>query len=193
MDGGGPVWRRGKNHPVTVLAGLKTKLGADAQMTYVDGPKLSKVYPGLLDMMTGNKPLPPPTAEETADWVAKVKAAAADADVVIAVMGENASMSSEAASRATLDLPGIQEQMLEAAVSTGKPVVLVLREWAAARYSVGIGACAGDSGGVVSGNGRRQCGGGCAVRRCKPGRKTAGELAANCGRRAALLQPQPDA
>ena len=35
-------------------------------------------------------------------------------------------MSSEAASRATLDLPGIQEQMLEAAAATGKPVVLVL-------------------------------------------------------------------
>ncbi len=115
-----------KDHAVTVLAGLKTKLGADVQVTYVDGPKLSKVYPGLLDMMTGNKPTPPPTAEETVDWVAKTKAAAADADVVIAVMGEAASMSSEAASRATLDLPGIQQQMLEAAVSTGKPVVLVL-------------------------------------------------------------------
>ena len=35
-------------------------------------------------------------------------------------------MSSEAASRATLDLPGIQEQMLEAVAATGKPVVLVL-------------------------------------------------------------------
>jgi beta-glucosidase len=115
-----------KNHPVTVLAGLKAKLGADAQVTYVGGPKLSKVYPGMLDLITGNKPMPPPTAEETADWVAKAKAAAADADVVVAVLGESAGMSSEAASRATLDLPGIQEQMLEAAVSTGKPVVVVL-------------------------------------------------------------------
>jgi len=35
-------------------------------------------------------------------------------------------MSSEAASRASMKLPGIQEQMLEAAVGTGKPVVLVL-------------------------------------------------------------------
>ncbi|MGB6194156.1 MAG: beta-glucosidase BglX [Terracidiphilus sp.] len=120
---GGPS----KSHPVTVLAGLKAVLGADAQVTYVDGPKLSKVYPGMLDMMTGNKPVPPPTAEETAEWVAKTKAAAAAADVVIAVMGESASMSSEAASRATLDLPGIQEEMLEAAVSTGKPVALVLQ------------------------------------------------------------------
>jgi beta-glucosidase len=35
-------------------------------------------------------------------------------------------MSGEAASRATLNLPGIQEQMLEAVVAIGKPVVLVL-------------------------------------------------------------------
>ena len=68
-----------------------------------------------------------------------MKTAGADADVVVAVMGELASMSSEAASRATLDLPGIQEQLLEAAASTGKPVVLVLENgrpldirWAAA-------------------------------------------------------------
>lgn len=56
----------------------------------------------------------------------KTKKSVADADVAIAVMGESASMSSEGASRATLELPGIQEQMLEAAVATGKPLVLVL-------------------------------------------------------------------
>jgi beta-glucosidase len=41
-------------------------------------------------------------------------------------MGETASMSGEAASRSTLDLPGIQEQMLEAVAATGRPVTLVL-------------------------------------------------------------------
>ena len=41
-------------------------------------------------------------------------------------MGETASMSGEAASRSTLDLPGIQEQMLEAVAATGKPVTLVI-------------------------------------------------------------------
>ena len=115
-----------KNHPVTVLAGLKNKLGSSAQVTYLPGPPFSRVYMGLLDQMTGTKQIPPPTAAETADWVAKAKAAASDADVVVAVMGEISGMSSEAASRASLDLPGIQQQMLEAVVSTGKPVVLVL-------------------------------------------------------------------
>lgn len=119
---GGP----GKSHPVTVLAGLKDRLGAEAEVTFVPGPPLSRVYPSMFDQMSGKKPLPPPTASETADWLAKTKAAAQQADLVIAVMGESADMSGEAASRATLDLPGMQEQMLETAVATGKPVILVL-------------------------------------------------------------------
>jgi len=115
-----------KSRPVTVLAGIKNVLGPSAQVSYVAGPEPSKVYLGLLDQFSGKKALPPPTAEEASDWIAKVTAAAADADVVVAVMGETSGMSSESASRAGLELPGIQEQMLEAAAQSGKPVVLVL-------------------------------------------------------------------
>jgi beta-glucosidase len=42
------------------------------------------------------------------------------------VLGENANMAGEAASRASLDLPGRQEELLEAVVALGKPVVVVL-------------------------------------------------------------------
>jgi beta-glucosidase len=52
--------------------------------------------------------------------------AAQKADVVILFLGELAGMTGEASSRATLDLPGKQRQLLEAVVATGKPVVLVL-------------------------------------------------------------------
>jgi beta-glucosidase len=116
----------GKSHPVTVLAGIKNKLGPGAQVTYVAGPPMARLYPSLFDMISGSRPAPPPTPEEIADWLAKAKAAASDADVVVAVMGELSSMSSESASRATLDLPGIQEQLLETVAATGKPLVLVL-------------------------------------------------------------------
>jgi beta-glucosidase len=116
----------GKSHPVTVLNGIKNKLGPDAQINLVAGPTPARLYPGFMDMFSGRKPTPPPTPEEIADWIAKAKAAAADADVVVAVMGETASMSGEAASRSTLDFPGIQEQMLEAVTTTDKPVILVL-------------------------------------------------------------------
>jgi beta-glucosidase len=115
-----------KSHPITVYAGIKNKLGSAAHVTLVTGPEPSRVYQGLLDQLSGRKPIPPPTPEEAASWIAKAKAAAASADVVVAVMGEMSNMSSEASSRATLDLPGIQQQMLEALAAAGKPVVLVL-------------------------------------------------------------------
>ena len=52
--------------------------------------------------------------------------AAKQADVVVAVMGESAEMSGEAASRARLDLPGVQRELLARLKATGKPVVLVV-------------------------------------------------------------------
>jgi len=48
------------------------------------------------------------------------------ADVVILALGESAAMSGEAGSRANLDLPGNQQQLLEAVVAAGKPVVLLI-------------------------------------------------------------------
>ncbi len=53
--------------------------------------------------------------------------AARQADVVVMTLGESGpEMTGEASSRAHLDLPGNQEQLLEAVVGMGKPVVLVL-------------------------------------------------------------------
>jgi beta-glucosidase len=114
-----------KSNPVTLLAGLKNKLPG-AEINYVAGPVPGRVYPSMLDQITGAKKVQPPTESEISETIAKIKSAASEADVVIAVLGETANMSSEAASRASMDLPGIQEQMLEAAASAGKPVVLIL-------------------------------------------------------------------
>lgn len=51
---------------------------------------------------------------------------AKQADVVVAVLGERGDMSGEASSRADIGLPGVQRELLEALVATGKPVVLVV-------------------------------------------------------------------
>jgi beta-glucosidase len=48
------------------------------------------------------------------------------ADIIIAVVGENKEMSGEAAARADITLPGVQEQFIKELVATGKPVVVVL-------------------------------------------------------------------
>jgi beta-glucosidase len=52
--------------------------------------------------------------------------AAKSAEVVILALGESGAMSGEAGSRAYLDLPGNQQQLLEEIVATGKPVVLLV-------------------------------------------------------------------
>ncbi len=52
--------------------------------------------------------------------------AAKKADVVIMAIGEGAWMSGEAASRSHINLPGMQQRLLEQIVATGKPVVVVL-------------------------------------------------------------------
>jgi beta-glucosidase len=62
------------------------------------------------------------TDEEIAAAVAAVKCA----DLVILTLGESPDMSGEAASRSKLGLPGRQQELLEAIVNTGKPVVLIL-------------------------------------------------------------------
>src|ERR1019366_7113122 len=58
--------------------------------------------------------------------IAAAVATAKDAEVVILGLGEWQGISGEGFDRSNLDLPGNQEQLLEAAVATGKPVVLVL-------------------------------------------------------------------
>jgi len=52
--------------------------------------------------------------------------AAQSADVAVLALGESNSMSGEGGSRANLDLPGNQQQLLEAVAATGKPVVLLV-------------------------------------------------------------------
>lgn len=49
-----------------------------------------------------------------------------EADIIVAVIGENKDMSGEAAARAHITIPGMQEQFIKALVATGKPVVVVL-------------------------------------------------------------------
>jgi beta-glucosidase len=80
----------------------------------------------MFDQFMPGPKKPPQTPEESQAAFEQAVEAAKGADVVIAVMGELANMSGEDASRASLDLPGRQEELLKAVVALGKPVVLVL-------------------------------------------------------------------
>lgn len=115
---------------VTPLEGIKSKL-PDAKILYAKGAdilSLEKTY-------TANGVAPAPATAtgaggaNTSNAPASLDdavAAANQADVVVMVLGELAQMTGEASARASLDLPGKQQQLLEAVVATGKPVVLIL-------------------------------------------------------------------
>ena len=62
---------------------------------------------------------------DTSGFAAAVRAAR-QADVVVMVLGEHRDMSGEAKNRTSLDLPGVQERLLQRVHATGKPIVLVL-------------------------------------------------------------------
>jgi beta-glucosidase len=110
---------------VTVLEGLKTKLPG-ARIDHAPGPEIRRDVPSFFETLIPSPKKPPQTPAEAEAAFQKAVETARGADLVIAVMGERADMSGEAASRALLDLPGRQEELLKAVVALGKPVVLVL-------------------------------------------------------------------
>ena len=67
----------------------------------------------------------PVESTDTSGFAEAVRAARA-ADAVIMVLGEHQDMSAEARNRTSVDLPGVQQQLLDAVHATGKPIVVVL-------------------------------------------------------------------
>jgi len=110
---------------VTVLAGLRAKLPG-AQVTYAPGPEIRRDISSWFENMMPGPKQPVQTPEEAEAAIRAAVEAARAADVAVMVLGETADMAGEAASRASLDLPGRQEELLKAVAALGKPVVLVL-------------------------------------------------------------------
>jgi beta-glucosidase len=110
---------------VTVLQGIRDAL-PDAQVRYASGPEIRRDIASFFeDFIPGDKK-PVQTFEEAEAAFQQAVDTAKEADVVIMVLGEEANMAGEAASRGSLDLPGRQEELLKAVAALGKPVVLVL-------------------------------------------------------------------
>ena len=105
---------------MTILAGIRQKLGSQTEIVFEKGVDVvDEDFPGS-DVLKA-----PPSDKVLAGIEAAVKAARS-AEVVILALGENDSICRESASRISLNLPGYQEELLEAVHATGKPVVLVL-------------------------------------------------------------------
>lgn len=105
---------------VTPLAGLRAKLGSGVEVRYAQGVAAKDAHFPESDVYKE-----PPSAAVQAGIDAAV-AAANDVDLIVAVLGETDELCRESVSRASLDLPGYQQLLLERLVATGRPVVLVL-------------------------------------------------------------------
>ena len=111
-------WRIGADDgtAVSVLEGLKAYSGN--QITYAKGADLvygQTVFARELDINVSDK-----------SGFAEAKQVAKQADVVIMVLGEHGFQSGEGRSRADIDLPGVQQELLEEVYKVNKNIVLVL-------------------------------------------------------------------
>ncbi|MEU7791368.1 glycoside hydrolase family 3 N-terminal domain-containing protein [Amycolatopsis sp. NPDC049159] len=101
-------------------SGLGTGASTTPPVTVVDGIKAAA--PGATVTYTAGCTV---DGTDTGGFAAAQQAARA-ADVTVVVVGETAAMSGEAAARSTIDLPGVQQQLVAAIKETGKPFVVVL-------------------------------------------------------------------
>jgi beta-glucosidase len=111
---------------VTVLEGLRKKLGPAITVNYAKGVEIDRGGTSIFDdQFVSPRAVWKTQAERDAQFQRALEAIK-KSDVAVLVMGEAQDMSGERASRSTLTLPGKQQELLEAAVATGKPIVLVL-------------------------------------------------------------------
>jgi beta-glucosidase len=111
---------------VTVLEGLRRKLGSTVTINYAKGVEIDRGGTSIFDdQFVSPRAVLKTQPERDAEFQHALEAVK-KSDVAVLVMGEAQDMSGERASRSTLTLPGKQQELLEAAVATGKPIVLVL-------------------------------------------------------------------
>jgi beta-glucosidase len=112
---------------ITVLAGLRQRVGDAATVEYAPGLRpAQRVFPSMFDMFPGNAPEDPGEAFDDDAELQRAVDLAAGADVAVVVLGEWQSMIGEAASRSSLELPGRQLELLQAVTATGTPMVLLI-------------------------------------------------------------------
>jgi len=102
----GPWAQQGEpQNVVSVLEGIKNKLGNKVKINFAEGCSI--------------------TGKDKSGFSKAIKAVK-NSEVAIVVLGESRDMSGEAQSRATLDLPGVQEDLIKELYKTKKPIVVVL-------------------------------------------------------------------
>lgn len=90
---------------VTLLEGVRAAVSPATKVLYAKGSNVN---------------------DDSTSYFQQALRIARQSDAIILAVGESASLSGEAASRSSLDLPGVQQQLVDLIQQTGKPVVVVL-------------------------------------------------------------------
>ncbi|MBS0664387.1 MAG: glycoside hydrolase family 3 C-terminal domain-containing protein [Verrucomicrobia bacterium] len=105
---------------VTPLAGIRALLGRSTEVRYAPGVAAKDANWPASDI------LKEAMGAEVRRGIDEAVQAAAGVDVIVAVLGETDELCRESSSRISLNLPGYQQELLEALHATGRPLVLVL-------------------------------------------------------------------
>lgn len=107
----------------SVLDGLRAAAGDDVRVLYAKGCNLMYDAQSEADATCGGHEMR--DSRSDAAMLSEALAVARSADVIVAALGEASEMSGEATSRACLEMPDAQRDLLKALLNTGKPVVLL--------------------------------------------------------------------
>lgn len=120
-------------HNVSLLEGIRNKVGSDAEVVYAKGVDLSLNGDTIsMNNFQFIDPLVLPNHENNLRKIDSAVTVAGDADIVICAVGENEQFSREAEApnhygdNATLNLQPDEETLVRALVATGKPVIVYL-------------------------------------------------------------------
>ena len=123
-------YSRDPGRGVTVLDGIRERVGSSAKVLYAEGCKITLGKQGWAGWYENNSQLADPKDQQAS--IQAAVAIAKKADVALVVVGETEATNREAWSeehrgdRDSLDLLGAQEQLVKAVVDTGVPTVVLL-------------------------------------------------------------------
>jgi beta-glucosidase len=121
---------REPGHGVSILDGIRERVGTAAKVVYAEGSRITEGQQGWIGWT--QNPVQLPDAASQLKRIEEAVGVARGADVAIVVVGENERTNREAwgenhlGDRDSLDLIGYQDQLIKAIVETGKPTIVFL-------------------------------------------------------------------
>lgn len=105
LGGWAVTWKDDPERIVSLYEGLENRLGVRGNLLYAKGCEIN---------------------DNDKSGFAEAVAVAKIADIVILSIGESGGMAGEAKSRSTLNIPGVQVDLVKEIITTGKPVIVVI-------------------------------------------------------------------